>query len=380
MLGPEEDTLTLAVAAAKQALERSGDRYRKNRRAVALGTGTSPYATKAAATVMVDALGLPNSPRHRCAVRRQIRLHRAAGWQPAMIESGQIEYALVVGADTMNRHTRPEWCWNMLHQQAQWRSVLGKENLIATLEAMATHSPRPERLLPRGGRTLHPIRGRILRLGVQLGICSTTSSRPDRRCSAKTGPDPADFAKFAVPQKTGIRPLMTMGKLELEMMQVLPFVLTAQIGDCGAAGCPLSLAHILDFAEPGERIGVIDYGAGAGCDAWSLVCTDAITNVVPQSGLVIEQLEDKIMVDYATMTQVRTEVHPVAAPPEQFLLGRRAEYGKNQSQSHDGGRYDHTPEHPHGLDLAADGGRSLLECPQGEQHPGQGCGPGSGQL
>jgi len=78
---------------------------------------------------------------------------------------------------------------------------------------------------------------------------------------------------------------------------------TAQIGDCGAAGVPLSLAHILDFAEPGERIGVIDYGAGAGCDAWSLVCTEALAERRPEQGLVIQQLEDKIMVDYATMTK-----------------------------------------------------------------------------
>ncbi len=94
---------------------------------------------------------------------------------------------------------------------------------------------------------------------------------------------------------------MVMGKLDLDMMQVLPYVLTPQIGDCGAAGVPLSLAHILDFAEPGERIGVIDYGAGAGCDAWSLVCTDALEARRPRTGLVVELLDDKIMVDYATM-------------------------------------------------------------------------------
>jgi hydroxymethylglutaryl-CoA synthase len=108
---------------------------------------------------------------------------------------------------------------------------------------------------------------------------------------------------------------MTMGQLELEMMQVLPFVLTAQIGDCGAAGVPLSLAHILDFADPGERIGVIDYGSGAGCDAWSLVTTDVLAERRPQSGLVIQKLEDKILVDYATMLKFE---HKLIKPANQL--------------------------------------------------------------
>jgi hydroxymethylglutaryl-CoA synthase len=85
------------------------------------------------------------------------------------------------------------------------------------------------------------------------------------------------------------------------MMQVLPYVLTPQIGDCGAASVPLSLAHILDWADEGERIGVIDYGSGAGCDVWSLVTTRLLEERRPAHGTVTELLDDKIMVDYATM-------------------------------------------------------------------------------
>jgi hydroxymethylglutaryl-CoA synthase len=94
---------------------------------------------------------------------------------------------------------------------------------------------------------------------------------------------------------------MTMGQLKLDMMQVLPYVLTAQIGDCGAAGTLLSLAHIMDWADAEERIGVLDYGSGAGCDAWSLVTTPLLEERRPETGNVIGLLDDKIMVDYSTM-------------------------------------------------------------------------------
>jgi hydroxymethylglutaryl-CoA synthase len=92
VLGPEEDTLTLAVAASKQALDRSGLATDKIG-AVLLGTGTSPYATKAAATVMVDALDLP---KHAIATDVQCadKSGSTALWlAAALIESGQIDYA-----------------------------------------------------------------------------------------------------------------------------------------------------------------------------------------------------------------------------------------------------------------------------------------------
>jgi len=301
VLGPEEDTLTLAVKAARQALERSGVEPERIG-AVLLGSGTSPYATKAATTVMVDALALPPhilAADVQCADKSgSTALWLAAG----MIESGQIDYALVVGADTINRHTPPGMVLEYVASAGAVAFVLGKENPIADLEAFASHTcdqndyfrTEGERFIQAGAGFY----GWVANWGLLDHIVPAGQA-----LFARTGLTPVDFAKFAVPQKTGLRPLMTMGKLELDMMQVLPYVLTAQIGDCGAAGVLLSLAHILDFSEPGERIGVIDYGAGAGCDAWSLVCTPALAERRPQNGLVIQQLDDKIMVDYATMVK-----------------------------------------------------------------------------
>jgi len=219
-----------------------------------------------------------------------------------MIESGMIEYALVIGADTLNRHTQPGMVLEYVASAGAVAFILGKENPIAKLEAMATHAhDQNDYFRTEGERFIQPgagFYGWVANWGLLDHVVPA-----GKALFEKTGLKPSDFSKFAVPQKTGLRPLMTMGKLELDMMQVLPFVLTAQIGDCGAARVLLSLAHILDFAEPGERVGVIDYGGGAGCDAWSLVRTDALAERRPESGLVIQLLDDKIMVDYATMVK-----------------------------------------------------------------------------
>lgn len=301
VLGPEEDTLTLSVSAAKTAIIRSGIPAEKIG-AVLLGTGTSPYATKAAAIILIDALGLNTNilaTDVQCADKSgSTSLWLAAG----MIESGMIDYALVIGADTLNRHTQPGMVLEYVASAGAVAFILGKENPIAKLEAMATHThDQNDYFRTEGERFIQPgagFYGWVANWGLLDHVVPA-----GKALFEKTGLKPSDFSKFAVPQKTGLRPLMTMGKLELDMMQVLPYVLTAQIGDCGAAGVLLSLAHILDFAEPGERVGVIDYGGGAGCDAWSLVCTDALAERRPESGLVIQLLDDKIMVDYATMVK-----------------------------------------------------------------------------
>jgi hydroxymethylglutaryl-CoA synthase len=299
VLGPEEDTLTLAAAAARQALERSGLEPGQIG-AVLLGSGTSPYATKAAATLLIDALGL--SPHIlasdvQCADKSGSTALRLAA---ALVESGQCEYVLAIGADTLNRHTAPGMVLDYVASAGAVAFVVGKAPLIGTFEAWTSHAwDQNDYFRIEGERFIQPGAGFVGWVS-SWGLLDHVIPA-GQKLFAQTGLSPSDFAKFAVPQKNGIRPLMVMGKLNLEMMQVLPFVLTSQIGDCGAASVPLSLAHILDWAEPGERIGVIDYGSGAGCDAWSLVTTELLAERRPSEGTVMALLEDKVMVDYATL-------------------------------------------------------------------------------
>jgi hydroxymethylglutaryl-CoA synthase len=306
VLGPEEDTVTLATAAAEQALARAGIDPGEIE-AVFLGSGTSPYATKSAANVIQDSLGIPAralTADVQCADKSgSTALWMAAG----LIESGQIDKALVIAADTINRHTQPGMVVEYVSSAAAVAFVLGKGNLIASLETWATHSHdqndyfrvEGERFIQSGSGFL----GWVSNWGLLENVVPAGEALFD-----KTGLTPEDFQKFAVPQKTGIQPLMTMGKLNLEMMQVLPFVLTAQIGDCGAAGTLLSLAHILDWADAGERIGILDYGSGAGCDAWSLVTEPLLEERRPVNDNVVSLLDDKILVDYATMLKYEAKM------------------------------------------------------------------------
>ncbi len=315
VLGPEEDTLTLATAAAEQALARA-DVPRDKIGALFLGSGTSPYATKAAATVLQDTLGLPAN-----VLTTDIQCAEKSGstallLAASMVEAEQVEYALVVAADTMNRHTAPGMVLEYVASAGAVAFLLGKEQaeLVAKLEAWKSHSwDQNDYFRIEGERYIQPgagFYGWVANWGLLDHVVPATKAFFEA-----TGLTADEFTKFAVPQKTGIRPLMTMGKAGLDMMQVLPYVLTSQIGDCGAASVPLSLAHILDWADAGERIGAIDYGSGAGCDVWSLVTTPLLEERRPTGGTVMELLDDKIMVNYATMLKYE---HKMLRSPHQL--------------------------------------------------------------
>jgi hydroxymethylglutaryl-CoA synthase len=192
--------------------------------------------------------------------------------------------------------------------------ILGRGSSIADLEAYATHaSDQNDYFRTEGERFIQPgagFYGWVANWGLLDHVVPA-----GKTLFEKTSLTPEDFSKFAVPQKTGLQPLMIMGQLELDMMQVLPYVLTSQIGDCGAAGTLLSLAHILDWADAGERIGVLDYGSGAGCDAWSLITTNQLEERRPKTGTVLQLLDDKIMVEYPTMLKYE---HKLMRSPNQL--------------------------------------------------------------
>lgn len=302
VLGPEEDTLTLATAAGEQALARAADLVPRDRvGALFLGSGTSPYATKSAATVLLDALGLLPHVLTADVQSAEKSGSTALLLAAALVEAGQVDYALVVAADTMNRHTPPGMVLEYVASAGAVAFLLGREEaqLVARLEEWTTHSwDQNDYFRVEGERYIQPgagFYGWVANWGLLDHVVPAAKAFFEQ-----TGLTAEDFTKFAVPQKTGLRPLMTMSKAGLDMMQVLPYVLTAQIGDCGAASVPLSVAHILDWADAEERIGVIDYGSGAGSDVWSLTTTPLLEERRPTAGLVMELLDDKIMVDYAT--------------------------------------------------------------------------------
>ncbi|MBS3137132.1 hydroxymethylglutaryl-CoA synthase, partial [Candidatus Woesearchaeota archaeon] len=95
----DEDTITITIEAAKNALERA-QINKDNIGAIYIGSESHPYAVKPSSTVVSQALGLTNN-----LTTADTQFACKAGTASiqiiaAMVKSGMIKYGMAIGADT----------------------------------------------------------------------------------------------------------------------------------------------------------------------------------------------------------------------------------------------------------------------------------------
>ena len=105
VLAQDEDSTTLAVAAAKEAFLRN--EKAKEVEALYYGTCTNPYDSRPSGTIVLEALDLPYST--KCTdVQFSTKSGTAALLESyAMVKAGLAKQALAIGTDTIDRHTAP---------------------------------------------------------------------------------------------------------------------------------------------------------------------------------------------------------------------------------------------------------------------------------
>ncbi|MBI5360688.1 MAG: hydroxymethylglutaryl-CoA synthase [Planctomycetes bacterium] len=298
VLLPDEDSVTMAVSSAQLALDRSG-LARDKIGALVFGTCTNPFDTKASSTIILDALGLRNN-----IICYDLQFGTKSGSSAiiaaaSLVESGMAEYAIAVGSDTLNRHFPPGTQMEYSASAGAFACVLGKKDLIAKIEGFTTYAsdlsdyfrPEGERYIQLGGGWI----GHVSNWGLLEHTIPCS-----KELFAKLKLDPSkDFAGVALPQANGVQPMMVAGTLGLDMFLVMQSVLTPSIGNCGSASALIPLAKLFDYAGANERLFVCSYGCGAGADCLSIVTTPAIESKHPSKNTVDEQIDDKILIDYA---------------------------------------------------------------------------------
>src|SRR5512134_3642400 len=97
--GLDEDTITISVAAARDALARAGIDPKKVG-AVYIGSESHPYAVKPSGTILVDALGIAPEV-HVASYEFACKAGSEAMYVAySHVKSGEMQYAMGIGADT----------------------------------------------------------------------------------------------------------------------------------------------------------------------------------------------------------------------------------------------------------------------------------------
>jgi len=296
VLGPDEDTVTLGADAAQKAMKMSGlDREKIG--ALILGTQTSPYHTRPAASMLVDILGLRND-----VFATDIQFSGKSGTSAllialAYVNSGMAEAAIAIGSDTLSYHVSPGDSQEYVASSGACAMVVGRGAGIAEIEKSASYTTDTpdyfrldgERYIRSGGSAMTNTG-----VGLQENMLGAWKSVNGNKAYA-----PDSFRYLAIQQEDGKAPFQVGQMLGFSKEQITPGFFSDFLGDCGSASALISLAKVLDGAAPDERIAAISYGSGAGSDALILKTTSKIGKIYRKPS-VSDLISRKTMVDYST--------------------------------------------------------------------------------
>jgi len=295
----DEDAVTMAVAAAKAGLEHarvSADDVE----AMFFGSCTNPYVSKASVTGIAEALTAS-----REIISADLQFATKSGTAAmqvcvAMLDSGRVKYALAIGSDALSRHVPPNDTLEYSAGSGAAALVMSRQNVIAEIEEMYTYNTHTPEFFRLDGERY--IKHAASEDGQYLWGYEEHVNKAVQGYFTKVGVAARDFSYLAISQPDGALPLKVGQALGFDAGQITPGLLVSQIGDCGSASSLLSLIAVLEKAEPGQRILVVSYGFGAGCDVISLRATDLLLRQRKQETAyrsLQEMIRDKEYLSYA---------------------------------------------------------------------------------
>lgn len=299
---PDQDTITMSVEAAYRALDRAKIDPQKIS-AVYVGSESHPYAVKPSGTTVAEAIGA--TPEVHCADLEFACKAGSEGMYIALrlVESGEMDYALAIGADTSQGAPGDALEYTASAGAAAY--IMGKENLLAVCEhtyAFMTDTPdfwrREHQFYPQHA-------GRFT--GEPAYFKQTLNCA--KNIMDKSGLKPADFTYAVFHQPNGKFPSRAAKELGFTKEQISTGLLCPRIGNTYSGSSPLGLTAVLDEAQPGDLVLMVSYGSGAGSDGFIWRVTDIINQVRDKAPKTWDSINDeKIYLDYGKYAKYRKKI------------------------------------------------------------------------
>ena len=264
--GCDEDTITISVAAARDALARA--KIEPTRIGAAyIGSESHPYAVKPSGTVLVEALGI--GPEVHVA---DFEFACKAGTEAmfvalGLVESGRVEYALAIGADTSQGAPNDALEFSASAGGAAY--IFGTKDTLVDVEGTYSYTTDTPDFWRREGAFYPRHGGRFTGEPAYFKhVLAATRGLLD-----KTGMKPADFRYAVFHMPNGKFPLQAGKSLGFTREQIETGWVVNKMGNTYSGSSPTGLAAVLDVAEPGDNILITSFGSGAASDSFALRAT-----------------------------------------------------------------------------------------------------------
>ena len=301
--GPDEDTATMSVEAARNALARAGIDP-SQLRAVWVGSESHPYAVKPTSTIVAEAIGAV--PATQAADWEFACKAGTEAFQAAMayVGSDMANYAMAIGMDTAQG--RPGDALEYTAGAGGAAYILGPaDDAVAVIEgsfSYVTDTPdffrRPYQHYPQHGSRF---------TGDPAYFKHVLASA--RQLMEALGTTPEDYAAAVFHQPNPKFPERAARMLGFEPEQTRGGLLCPMVGNTYAGSSMLGMTAILDAALPGDRLLLVSFGSGAGSDAISMRVTDRIEerrDRAPRTRVYVERRKE---IDYGTYVRYRRKLH-----------------------------------------------------------------------
>jgi hydroxymethylglutaryl-CoA synthase len=297
--GLDEDTISMSIEAARNALARAGIPPQEIR-AVWVGSESHPYAVKPSSTVVAEAIGAAPSVQ-----AADLEFACKAGSEAVVagigiVGSGMGRYALAIGMDTAQARPGDALEYTAASGGAAFIIGAGEESL-ALYEATLSHvSDTPD--FWRRAYTHYPSHGHRF-TGEPAYFEHITSA--GRRLMEEMGTKPSDYAYAVFHQPNAKFPQRAAQMLGFKPEQFKTGLLAPMIGNTYAGSSLIGLTAILDEARPGDRVFMVSFGSGAGSDAFSIQVTDRILERRERAPSTRDYIARRKVIDYATYVRYR---------------------------------------------------------------------------
>ncbi len=300
--GLDEDTATMSIEAARNALARAAINPQQIR-AVWVGSESHPYAVKPTGTIVAEAIGATPGV-------------LAADWQFAckagteamqagigFVGSGMADYVLSIGMDTAQG--RPGDALEYTAGAGGAAYLLGPaDQAVAIIQRTLSYVSDTTDFWRRPS-THYPSHAE--RFSGDPGYFGHVIPAAEQMMAEmKTTPADYDYVVFHQPNPKF--PTRALEDLGFNVAQWKTGLLVPEIGNTYAGSAMIGLSAVLDEAQPGQRILMVSYGSGAGSDAFDLLVTEQITEARKRAPATRDYIKRRVPIDYAQYVRMRRKL------------------------------------------------------------------------
>jgi len=300
--GPDEDTITMSIEAAKNAFKMA-ELAPEKIKAIWIGSESHPYAVKPSGTVVGQVLGI--TP---LTIGADLEFACKAGTEAVqaaigLAGSSMADYAMAIGMDTAQG--RPGDALEYTAAAGGAAFILGPaDHSIAVFEGSVSFATDTPDFFRRAYQKYPEHANRFT--GVPAYFHHIKNSAQTLMKELNLSADDFKYAVFHQPNTKF--PKKVARDLGFNSNQITPGLLSPEIGNAYAGSMILGLTATLDIAEPGDRILAVSFGSGAGSDAFSIRVTDNIKHSRGKAPLTKTYVERTVYIDYSTYARWRTKI------------------------------------------------------------------------